>query len=245
MNKSQLIKGIRPVSEAIFAGREIDRVFMQKGISGNLIKELYILLSEHKIPYQLVPAEKLNRISGPNHQGVVAYISSIEYSSLDHIITSSFQSGREPLVLILDRITDVRNFGAIARTAEGLGFDALIIPMKGSAQINEDAMKASAGALNHIPVCREANLHSAIKYLKECGLQLIACTEKAHKNIYQQVFGGPIGLIFGSEEDGIAPSLLKMADSQVNIPMRGKIASYNVSVSVAITAGEVVRQRGL
>jgi 23S rRNA (guanosine2251-2'-O)-methyltransferase len=245
MNPEQIIKGIRPLTEAIAAGREIDRVFVQKGLSGLLMKELQNLLTLHNIPFQLVPVEKLNRISGSKHQGIIAYVSSVIYSSLDHIITTSFQSGREPMVIVLDRITDVRNFGAIARTAEGLGFDAIVIPSKGSAQINPDAMKASAGALNHIPVCRENNLFSAIRYLKESGLQVYACTEKAEQDIYRQEFKGPIALLFGSEEDGISPAMLKLSDFRVKVPMKGKIASFNVSVTVAIVGGEVIRQKGL
>jgi 23S rRNA (guanosine2251-2'-O)-methyltransferase len=241
----QIIKGIRPLMEAIEAGREIEKVLIQKGLAGNLIKDLVKLLSDHKIPFQTVPVEKLNRVVRENHQGVLAYVSRIIYSSLDNILSTAFQEGRDPMIIVLDRITDVRNFGAIARTAEGLGFDALVIPSNGSAQINEDAMKTSAGALNHIPTCREQNLNNTLKYLKESGLQVVACTEKAGKSIYELELTGPIALIFGSEEDGISSSLLRYSDFLAKIPMAGKVASFNVSVSVGMIAAEVVRQRGI
>ena len=229
--------------EAIQAGKEIDKVLIQKGLTGNLIKDLVKMLADYKIPFQQVPVEKLNRIVRGNHQGVVAYLSRIVYSSIDNILTTSFWAGRDPMVIILDRITDVRNFGAIARTAEGLGFDALIIPYNGSAQINEDAMKTSAGALNHLPICREQNLNLTLKFLKESGLQVVACTEKAEKNIYELELTGPIALLFGSEENGISPSLIRHSDYLAKIPMKGKVASFNVSVTVGIIASEVVRQR--
>ena len=231
--------------EALEAGREIDKVILQKGLAGNAIRELKTTLQAHKIPVQEVPPEKFNKLTRTNHQGVLAYISLIGYASLDHIISSSYQAGRSPRLIILDRINDVRNFGAIARTAEGMGFDSIIIPSKGSAQINEEAMKTSSGALNHIPICREQNLQHTIKYLKESGIVVIGCTEKAHESIYSLNLAGPIALLFGSEEDGISPLLLKSADHLVRIPMKGRIASFNVSVSVAIMAGEVLRQSGI
>ena len=239
---SPFIKGIRPVLEAIDAGREIEKVLIQHGLTGNTVKELRLKLTDLHIPVQTVPVEKLNRITRSNHQGIIAYISGIIYASLDHVISSVFQRGQSPRVIILDRISDVRNFGAIARTVEVLGFDAIIIPLRGGAMINEDAMKTSAGALNHIPVCREADLAGTVRYLKECGMEVFACTEKATENLYAQDLTGPLALMFGSEEDGISPALLKAANRLVQIPMRGKIASLNVSVSVAIAAAEVMRQ---
>ncbi len=234
--------GVRPVLEAIDAGKEIDKVILQKDLTGNTTRELKSKLLEYKIPFQQVPPEKLNKITRQNHQGVIAFISKISYASLDHIVTSAFNFGQSPRIIILDRVSDVRNFGAIARTAEGLGFDAIIIPSRGNAQINEDAMKASSGALHYIPVCREQNLPTTITYLKECGIQVVGCTEKASESLYNLDLSGPVALLFGSEEDGISPALLKSADHLVQIPMNGKIASLNVSVSVAIVAAEVIRQ---
>jgi 23S rRNA (guanosine2251-2'-O)-methyltransferase len=243
MKSTNVIRGVRPVTEAVSAGKEIEKVMIRRGLTGEGVRGLIRMLSERKIPYQLVPSEKLNRISRGNHQGIIGFVSNIEYASLDHIITSAFQAGKDPIVIVLDRISDVRNFGAIARTAEGLGIDALVIPSKGNAMINDDAMKASAGALNHIAVCREAGLQPAIRYLKECGLQVIACSEKAGLSVYSQEIRGPVAMLFGSEEDGISPPLLKMADMHIHIPMKGKIASFNISVSVAIIAAEIIRRR--
>ena len=240
--KSQFIKGIRPVMEALDAGREIEKVLIQQGLTGDTVKELRSELSARHVPVQSVPVEKLNRVTRSNHQGVIAFMSGISYASLDHMISSVFERGQSPRVIILDRISDVRNFGAIARTAEVLGFDAIIIPQRGSAMINDDAMKTSAGALNHIPVCRETDLPVTVRYLRECGIEVIACTEKAQESLYSIDLKGPVALMFGSEEDGISPALIKAADKLVRIPMKGKVASLNVSVSVAIAAAEVMRQ---
>lgn len=239
----EFVFGIRPVIEAIKAGKEIEKLLVQKDQHSLLIQELIKLAREQNIPLSMVPIEKLNTITRKNHQGVVCFISAITYASLDHIITECFQKGKAPLVLVLDRITDVRNFGGIARTAECTGVDAIVIPTRGSAQINNDALKTSAGALNFIPVCREENLKNTITYLKESGLQIVGCTEKADKMLFEADFKVPTAVIMGSEEDGISPEYIKRCDIAVKIPMQGKIESLNVSVATGMILYEAVRQR--
>jgi 23S rRNA (guanosine2251-2'-O)-methyltransferase len=242
-DNKEIIFGIRPVIEAIKSGKEIEKLLIQKDQHSILINELISLANEYKVPISRAPIEKFNTITRKNHQGVICFVSAIIYASLDHIISECFQKGKVPLVLILDRITDVRNFGAIARTAECSGADAIIIPSKGGAQINSDAVKTSAGGLNFIPVCREDNLKNTITYLKECGLQIIACSEKAEKNIYEIDFKVPAAIIVGSEEDGISPEYLKRSDAVVKIPIKGKIQSLNVSVATGMILYEAIRQR--
>lgn len=244
-NYNDVVFGIRAIIETIESGKEIDKLLIQKGLSNDLIKELVKVSKTYKIPFSNVPIEKLNRITRKNHQGAIAFISSIQYASLDNVISDAYQKGKEPLLLILDRVTDVRNFGAIARTAECAGVDAIIVPSRGAAAINADAMKTSAGALNYIPVCREDNLKFTISYLKQSGISILACTEKAHDSIYKADFKKPVAILLGSEEDGISEEYLKLSDTRMNIPMTGKIESLNVSVSAAVAIFEAVRQRGL
>jgi 23S rRNA (guanosine2251-2'-O)-methyltransferase len=241
--EKDMIFGTRAVMEAIRAGKEIESLLIQKDLQNDLIKELKDTAAEHGVTFVKVPVEKLNRVTRKNHQGVICFLSPITYASLDNILNTAFSEGRMPLLLVLDRVTDVRNFGAIARTAECLGADALVIPSRGSARINSDAMKTSAGALNFIPVCREANLKDTIRYMKDSGLQVIACTEKAGKNLWETSLEGPVALLMGSEEDGISPEYIKMASSEVKIPMQGQIASLNVSVASSLCLYEVARQR--
>ncbi|MCK6616496.1 MAG: 23S rRNA (guanosine(2251)-2'-O)-methyltransferase RlmB [Cyclobacteriaceae bacterium] len=243
MTKPDLIYGTRAVMEAIVAGREIERLFIQKGLHNELLRELLRLVRERNISFTYVPVEKLNRLTSKNHQGVVCLLSSVTYASLDNLINFAYSHGREPFFIILDRITDVRNVGAIARTAECAGMDGMIIAEKGSAPVSGDAMKTSAGALNHLPVCREKDLRKTIKFLQDNGIMVIACTEKASKTIYEVAFNRPVALIMGSEEDGISDDLLRTSDELVKIPMRGKIGSLNVSVAAGIAIYEVVRQR--
>lgn len=244
-NYNDVVFGIRAIIETIESGKEIDKLLIQKGLSNDLIKQLIKVAKDHSIPFSNVPIEKLNRVTRKNHQGAIAFISSIHYSSLDNVINDTYQKGKEPLILILDRVTDVRNFGAIARTAECAGVDAIVIPSRGSAAINADAMKTSAGALNYIPVCREDNLKNTLSYLKQSGITIMACTEKANESLYKADFNKPIAILMGSEEDGISPEYLKLSDVQMFIPMTGKIESLNVSVSAAVAIFEAVRQRGL
>jgi 23S rRNA (guanosine2251-2'-O)-methyltransferase len=243
MEKSDMIYGTRAVIEAIRAGKEIEKVMIQSGLINDLIKELITVAKDHKVPYTFVPIEKLKRVSSKNHQGVICLLSAVSYASLENLIERAFSEGREPFLLILDRITDVRNFGAIVRTAECAGVDAIIIGEKGSAPITGDAMKTSAGALNYLPVCREKDLKTTLKFLHDSGIKVVACTEKANKNIYDIELGGPIAIIMGSEEDGISDALIKSADELVKIPLKGKIGSLNVSVASGVAIYEVVRRR--
>lgn len=240
---NNFIFGTRAVIEAIDAGKEIEKVLIQKNLQNDLIKELVAKMKSLKIPFTNVPLEKLNRVSRKNHQGVISYLSPIQFQSLDNIIETSYSKGKDPFLMILDRITDVRNLGAIARTMECLSADALVIQSRGNALIGGDAMKTSAGALNVLPVCREENLKSTITDLKASGIRIVGCTEKTEELVYQADLKGPIAIIMGSEEDGISPEYLKMCDSLVKIPMSGKIESLNVSVSAGIVLYETVRQR--
>ncbi|HEY9562055.1 MAG TPA: 23S rRNA (guanosine(2251)-2'-O)-methyltransferase RlmB [Anseongella sp.] len=237
------IFGIRAVMEAIEAGKEIESLYVQKGIEGNLYRDLRKIAGEYEVPLQMVPPEKLHYMGDKNHQGVVAFISPVIFNKLEQLIPSVYEQGQVPLILILDRITDVRNFGAICRSAECMGAHGIVIPRKGSAQVNEDAVKTSAGALLNLPLCRERNLKDSIAFLRESGLQVIACTEKTEKYPSATDLTGPTALILGSEEDGISGEYIKLADELIRIPMVGSIASLNVSVSAGIVLYEVVRQR--
>lgn len=243
MEKDELIYGLRPVIEALEAEREIEKVLIQNGLKSELLPVLRQRLASVGVPYQFVPSEKLNRVCRANHQGVIAYISPVRYATTANVVQSVFDRGEIPLLLILDRITDVRNIGAIARSAECFGVHALIVPMQGAARIGSDAMKTSAGALNRIPVCREASLIKAIEYLRESGLQIAACTEKGGTEYHLADFTLPTAIIFGSEEDGIGQGLLKASDVAVKIRTTGHTLSLNVSVAAGILLAETSRQR--
>ncbi|WP_079687253.1 23S rRNA (guanosine(2251)-2'-O)-methyltransferase RlmB [Ohtaekwangia koreensis] len=243
MEKSDMIYGTRAVMEAIVAGKEIEKVMIQSGLSNDLIKELIMTARNNNVPVSFVPMEKLKRMSSKNHQGVICLLASISFASLDNLIDRAYSEGREPFFLLLDRITDVRNFGAIARTAECAGLDGIVIAEKGNAPITSDAMKTSAGALNHLPICREKDLKKTLQLLRDNGIRVVACTEKASQNLYEVNLSGPIALIMGSEEDGIADALIRDADELAKIPMRGKIGSLNVSVAAGVAIYEVVRQK--
>ncbi len=238
-----ILYGIHPILEAIQNGIELESLYLQKGVGGALMKELRDKLSEHEIAYQIVPVEKLNRLTTKVHQGVVAFLSQITYQKLDLLVPQIFEEGKVPLLLLLDRITDVRNFGAIARSAECLGVHGIIIPTKGGAMIHEDAIKTSAGALLTIPVCRESLGRDTILYLKNSGLQIISCTEKASELLETAHLTTPVCIIIGSEEDGISDTLIRSSDTLVKIPMLGSIESLNVSVSAGIILAEAQRQR--
>ncbi len=245
MTDKDFIFGIRAVIEAIDSGKEVNKLMVQKGLQGDLWKELHSLLKANDIPYQFVPIEKLNRVTRKNHQGVVCFLSPVTYHTIEQLLPTIYEAGKTPALLMLDRITDVRNFGAIARTAECMGIDAIIIPEKGSALITSDAVKTSAGALHRIPVCRAHNLKNTIEYLTECGLQIVACTEKTDNVIYNVNFALPTLIIMGSEEDGISGEYIKRSTVCAKIPMRGHIASFNVSVATGVILYELVRQRDL
>lgn len=239
------IFGIHAVLEAAQAGKDVDKVLIRRGAGSDLLKKLLGVLSRMDIPVQMVPVEKLNRITGKNHQGVIAFLSEVSYVDITTLLPSIFELGKDPLILLLDGVSDVRNFGAIARSAECAGVHAIVIPASGSAAINADAIKTSAGALHRIPVCRHRDLLTVMRFLKESGLKLFAATEKAADSMHAIDMTGPAGLIMGSEDTGISAQLLKISDSWVSIPMKGKIASLNVSVATGVILFEMLRQRGL
>ena len=237
------IFGIRAIIEAVNAGKTIDKLFIQKGLHNDLFAELWKLVRLKRINYKHVPLEKINRLTRKNHQGVFAFISPIDFHNIEDVVPSLYEQGKNPLILVLDRITDVRNFGAIARTAECAGVDAIIIPEQNAAAINADAIKTSAGALHKITVCRTWNLKLALQFMKESGIQLVGCTEKTQDMMYKPDYTPPTAIILGSEEDGVSPEFLKMCDARAKIPMAGKIASLNVSVATGVILYEVIRQR--
>lgn len=237
--------GIKAIIEAIQAGKTIDKLFIDKAAKGAAYQELLALIQEKQIPYSRVPAAKLNSLVTQKHQGVVALLAPIALSSLSHIIQASYEQGKLPLIIILDSVTDVRNLGAIVRTAVCVGASALVIPTQGSASIGGDAMKTSAGALAHLPICRVASLQATIKYLQESGLEVLACHEKATASLYTADFTVPVALLFGAEDKGIAPKLLASVNKHIFIPMLGPIASLNVSVAAAVILYESFRQRQL
>lgn len=239
-----MIYGTRAVMEAIRAGRDIESVLIQKGVRNELVEELVDLARKQGVPFNFVPEQKLTGLTGKNHQGVIALLSSVHFESLENIVHKVFSEGKDPFLLILDRVTDVRNFGAIVRTAETAGIHAILIPEKGSAPISADAMKTSAGALNFVPVCRTKNLRQTLKELKNSGIKLVACTEKGAEVLYKVDLNGPMALIMGSEEDGISTEILREADDLAKIPMTGQIHSLNVSVAAGIALYEAVRQKG-
>lgn len=238
-----MIFGIRAVIEAINAGKEIEKIFIRREMGGDLLKELFDLVQERRIPVQKVPLEKLNRLTTKNHQGVVAYISSIEYQHIDNIIPMLYEKGKDPFIVILDGVTDVRNFGAIARTCECAGVDAIVMPMRGGAAANADAVKTSAGALHIIPVCRENSLHNTVSYLQKCGIKVIAASEKASHLYSQTDYSGPLAIVMGAEDVGISPDILRIVDDMVSIPICGQISSLNVSVATGVIVYEAVKQR--
>ncbi len=241
--KQEMIFGIRPIIEAINAGKEVEKVLVQKGLRSENFKDLMALLKERDFPYQFVPIEKMHRVTRKNHQGVIAFISPVVFYQIEDILPGLYEAGRTPFILILDKITDVRNFGAILRTAECTGVDGVVIPSKNSAQLNSGTVKSSAGAIFRVPICRSENLKTTIDFLKDSGLKIVAATEKAESTHFQSDLTGPIGIILGSEGEGISGEYLKKTDQQVNIPMLGEIESLNVSVAAGVLMYEVVRQR--
>ena len=239
----EMIFGIRAVIEAIHSDKEIEKVLLRKGSGGELYQEVFDLIRENQIPFQFVPIEKINRITRKNHQGVIAFVSPVIFYSIENLLPSLFEEGKNPLILVLDQITDVRNFGAIVRTAECAGVHAIVVPEKGAAQINGDAVKTSAGALHLVPVCRTRDLKKTLLFLQQSGLKLVAATEKSSEVYSESNYTAPIAIIMGSEESGIDPQLLELADERVKIPILGQIQSLNVSVAAGLLIYEVIRQR--
>lgn len=242
-DKEDFIFGTRAVIEAIRSGKEINKIMVQKGLSNELFAELKNEIKGLDIPFQFVPIEKLNRLTRKNHQGIIGFISPAHYHKIESVLPGIFEQGLTPLILLLDRITDVRNFGAIARSAECMGVHAIVVPARGGALVTSDAIKTSAGALHRIPVCREENLKHTIHFLSASGLQIVSCTEKSDQLIYELDLSTPTAIILGSEEDGISSEYLKLSDHRAKIPMSGEIASLNVSVASGIILYEIVRQR--
>lgn len=243
MEKNEMIFGIRAVIEAVEAGKEIDKVLVKKELQGDLAKELFSVLKDAGVLIQKVPVERLNRITRKNHQGVIAFISSVTYQSLENLIPGLYEEGKVPLLVVLDGITDVRNFGAIARTCECAGVHAIVIPQRGSVTVNADAVKTSAGALHTLPVCRVRNLHEALRFLQNSGIRLVAATEKADQSYTEVSYTDPTAIILGAEDTGISADSLRICDQMVKIPQFGTIGSLNVSVAAGVMIYEAIRQR--
>ena len=242
--ENNIIYGIRPVIEAIEAGKQIDRIFVKKGSDAPLLRELKSMARQYKVQLQEVPVEKLNRLAkNANHQGAVAQAAAIEYADIAEVVTAVEQKGENPLIVVFDGVTDVRNFGGIARSAECAGAHALVMPVKNSAPVSADAIKSSAGALNIIPVCRVGSIRNTLRYLQERGLQIVAASEKSDKTLYQANLKKPTVIVMGSEETGISREILKMCDVRLAIPLLGSIESLNVAAAAAVMLFETVRQR--
>ena len=243
MKDSNLIYGRHPVLDAIQSGTTIDKLMLQQGIRGEFEKEIRQLSKVHNIPVQVVPKERLNKVTRANHQGIIGYISAIRYYDLEDVLPMLYEKEEAPLILILDGITDVRNMGAIARSAEVLGAHALVVPKKGSAMIGPDAVKTSAGALNILPVCRENSLVKAVQYLINSGIQVLASDLKAEKQLSELDLILPTAIIVGSEGKGTSPALIEEANQHFVIPQKGETDSLNVSVATGIMLYEVAQQR--
>ncbi len=242
MRSEDYIFGVRAVIEAVRADRAINKILIQKGMQKELFVELKEALKGKDFQLQFVPVQKIDSITDQNHQGVVALVSPIEYGSIEAEVDRLLEEGKKPFILALDRITDVRNFGAIARTAECEGVDAILIPSKGSALVTPDAIKTSAGALNRIKVCKSDNFKESLFYIQQSGVRLVACTEKSSVPLYETNLRGAVAVIMGSEQDGITSDLINMADISCRIPMRGEIASLNVGVATGMVLYEKLRQ---
>ena len=243
MKEKEMIFGLRAVIEAVQAGKDVDRVLVKRELQGELFKELQDVLTLHEIPMQKVPLERIDRITRKNHQGVLAYMSAVTYQKIEDIIPMLYEQGKNPFIVVLDGITDVRNFGAIARTCEVAGVDAIVIPARGSVRVSADAIKTSAGALHTIPVCRELNICDAVQFLRNSGVKVVAATEKAAENYTTSTYVDPVAILMGAEDEGISPELLKISDDLVRLPVFGTIQSLNVSVAAGVMLYEVIRQR--
>ncbi|GGB71430.1 23S rRNA (guanosine(2251)-2'-O)-methyltransferase RlmB [Flavobacterium suaedae] len=243
MEKPQQIFGIRAIIEAIQSGSEIDKVFIQKEAQGDLMRELMKLVKKNNINFSYVPVEKLNRLTHNNHQGAVAVISPVSFHDLETLVESVLSKDKTPLFLILDQVSDARNFGAIIRTAECTGVDGIIIQKNGSAPVNGDTVKTSAGAVFNVPICKVEHIKDAIFYLQSSGVQTVAATEKTDDTIYNVSLTEPTAIVMGSEDRGVNPSVLKIVDAKAKLPMFGTISSLNVSVACGAFLYEAVRQR--
>lgn len=243
IDKSQVVFGIRAVIEAIESGKQVDKVLMKKDLGGELARELLSVTREYNVLVQRVPVERINKVTRKNHQGVIAFMAAVDYYHVDDIVPALYDEGINPLVVVLDGVTDVRNFGAIARTCECAGVNCIVIPERNSVSVNADAVKTSAGALNYLPVCRERNLVKAVQYLRDSGFKVMGASEKTDLNYTKADFTGPVAIVLGAEDTGISTDVLKLCDTLVAIPEFGQINSLNVSVAGGIMIYEVVRQR--
>ncbi len=242
-NSFQQVYGIHPVMELLDSDQVIDRIFIDKQVKNQGIDDIRNKARELEVPVLFVPHFKIDKFTRKNHQGVVALISPIEFSQVDEVVTRAFEAGRQPFILALDGVTDVRNFGAIARSAECAGVDAIVIPERDSAPIHDDAIRTSAGALLRVPVCREKNLRGALEGMQNHGLKVIACTEKGQEALHQTPMAEALVLVMGSEDKGISGDIMRISDHLMHIPMKGQTSSLNVSVASGIALFEVLRQR--
>lgn len=237
------IFGIRAVIEAVESGKNIDKVLIRKDLGGDLARELFAKIKEYGVLTQRVPAERLNRITRKNHQGVIAMVSPVEYQHIENLLPMLYEEGKVPFLLLLDGLTDTRNFGAIGRTADCSGVNGIIIPERNSVSVTPDAVKTSAGGLFYVPVCRERDLVTAVRYLQDSGVKVVAASEKATQNYTEVDYTVPVAIVMGREDTGISSEVLRLCDELVSIPMLGQIGSLNVSVAAGVMMYEVVRQR--
>ncbi|MEE1084529.1 MAG: 23S rRNA (guanosine(2251)-2'-O)-methyltransferase RlmB [Paludibacteraceae bacterium] len=244
MKENEMIFGIRAIIEAIESDKEIDKIILKKDLQSELSHELFEVLRSHPlIQVQRVPLERINKYTRKNHQGAIAFISSTHYQRVEDLVQNVFEEGKDPFFIILDGVTDVRNFGAIARTCECAGVDAIVIPFRGSVSVGADAIKTSAGALHTLPVCKEKNLVQTVKYLKASGVRVVAATEKGDKVYTDTDLTGPLAIVMGAEDTGVSPEIIRLCDDLVKIPINGKISSLNVSVAAGVMIYESIRQR--
>ena len=243
IDKNQYIYGIHAVLEAIDAGKDIDKIFLSKTLNNETAQEISNRARALRVPVQRVPVQKIDRITRRNHQGVLALMSAVTYYHLEDMVPQMFDDGENPFIVVLDGVTDVRNFGAVARTCECAGVSAIVIPDRESVSANADAVKTSAGALNYLPVCREHNLVNAVKLLRDSGFRVVGTSDKSKTSYTSADYTGPVAIVLGAEDKGISPEIMKLCDTQVYIPEFGHINSLNVSVAGGIMIYEVVRQR--
>ena len=243
IDKTQYIYGVHAVLEAIEAGKDIDKILLSKTLNNETAQEFSDLARQLRVPVQRVPVQKIDRITRGNHQGVLAMLAAVTYYRVEDLVPQLFEGGDNPFIVVLDGVTDVRNFGAVARTCDCAGVSAIVIPDRESVSVNADAVKTSAGALNYLPVCRERNLVNAVKLLRDSGFKIVGTSDKSRTPYTQAEFTGPVAIVLGSEDKGISPEIMKLCDTQVMIPEFGHINSLNVSVAGGIIIYEVVRQR--
>lgn len=243
IDKTQYIYGIHAVTEAIEAGKDIDKILLSKTLNNDTAQEIINRAKALRVPVQRVPVQKIDRITRRNHQGVLAMMAAVTYYHVEDLVPQLFDEGENPFFVVLDGVTDVRNFGAVARTCECAGVSAIVIPDRESVSVNADAVKTSAGALNHLPVCREHNLVAAVKMLRDSGFKIVGTSDKNSMPYTQGDYTGPLAIVLGAEDKGISPEIMKLCDTRVLIPEFGHINSLNVSVAGGIMIYEVVRQR--